>query len=64
MTKLQANRNLGKIVRYEGRLGMIERYYPENGDYSIFLFNPHAGQRRARVNSGDLEIVNDKQRFQ
>jgi len=62
VTKLQTNRNLGKIVRYEGSLGMIERHYP-NGDYSIFLFSPHAGKRRARVKSGDIEIVNDKQRF-
>ena len=64
MAKLQTNKDLGKIVRHEGRMGMIERYYPENGDYSIFLFNPPPGQRRARVNSGDIEIVDDKQRFQ
>jgi len=64
VVKLQANRNLGKIVRYDGSLGMIERYYTENGEYSIFLFDPKSGQRRVRVDSGDIEVINDKQRFQ
>ena len=55
MTKLQTKKNLGKIVRHEGILGMIEGYFGE--EYSVYLFRPHTGKRRIRIKSGDIKIV-------
>lgn len=60
---MQHNKNLGKIIRYGDSLGMIERQYPD-GDYSVYLFCPQSGKRRAKVKTGDIEILNDRQRFQ
>ena len=58
MVKLRVKTNLGKIVRYEGGLGMIERQYPD-GDYSVYLFRSQSGKRRAKVKTGDIEILDD-----
>jgi len=55
VTKLQTQKNLGRIVRYEGTLGMIEGYFGQ--EYSVYLFRPHSGKRRVRIKSGDIKIV-------